>query len=181
VCWTFWGPKVAELIAYHTIFFLLFLSDSVTSSTYLINYIKLLVTEWCENRTTKMMIRADWFSRCKGKIIHCSWRSSHPLSLVQVLFWEEGSQQSDADRVRVINKTALLSGLKGSTVYVISVRAQNSAGLGPSSSSLNIATKKPRESANSTQDGVCLLKQPFSDWFKCNIYRICQTLHMLDV
>uniref|UniRef100_A0A8C5H9M9 Contactin-3-like n=1 Tax=Gouania willdenowi TaxID=441366 RepID=A0A8C5H9M9_GOUWI len=60
-----------------------------------------------------------------------------------VLFWEEGSQQSEAERVRVINTTALLSGLKGGTLYLISVRAQNSAGLGPWSPALNISTKKP--------------------------------------
>lgn len=45
--------------------------------------------------------------------------------------------------MRVINTTALLSGLKGSTVYLISVRAQNSAGLGPCSPAFNITTKKP--------------------------------------
>uniref|UniRef100_A0AAQ5YVZ6 Contactin 4 n=1 Tax=Amphiprion ocellaris TaxID=80972 RepID=A0AAQ5YVZ6_AMPOC len=50
---------------------------------------------------------------------------------------------SDADIVRVINSSALLSGLKGSAVYLISVRAQNSAGLGPCSPSFNITTKKP--------------------------------------
>ncbi|KAM4587784.1 contactin-4 isoform 1-T1 [Odontesthes bonariensis] len=81
--------------------------------------------------------------------IEVSWESVPPGSsrekiiAYEVLFWEEGSQQSEADGVRVISNTALLSGLKGSTVYVISVRAQNSAGLGPSSSSLNITTKKP--------------------------------------
>uniref|UniRef100_A0A8C5H961 Contactin-3-like n=1 Tax=Gouania willdenowi TaxID=441366 RepID=A0A8C5H961_GOUWI len=51
--------------------------------------------------------------------------------------------QSEAERVRVINTTALLSGLKGGTLYLISVRAQNSAGLGPWSPALNISTKKP--------------------------------------
>uniref|UniRef100_A0A8C9Z7P6 Contactin-3 n=1 Tax=Sander lucioperca TaxID=283035 RepID=A0A8C9Z7P6_SANLU len=64
-------------------------------------------------------------------------------SSVQVLFWEEGSQQNEAERVRVIDATSLLSGLKGSTVYLISVRAQNSAGLGPCSPAFNITTKKP--------------------------------------
>uniref|UniRef100_A0A3B5AXQ0 Fibronectin type-III domain-containing protein n=1 Tax=Stegastes partitus TaxID=144197 RepID=A0A3B5AXQ0_9TELE len=69
--------------------------------------------------------------------------SSEKIIAYEVLFWEEGSQQSDADIVRVINSTAFLSGLKGSTVYLISVRAQNSAGLGPCSPSFNITTKKP--------------------------------------
>uniref|UniRef100_A0AAQ4R5Y9 Contactin 4 n=1 Tax=Gasterosteus aculeatus aculeatus TaxID=481459 RepID=A0AAQ4R5Y9_GASAC len=61
----------------------------------------------------------------------------------QVLFWEEGSEQSEAESLRVVGTTALLSGLKGSTAYVISVRAQNSAGLGPCSPAFNYTTKKP--------------------------------------
>ncbi|CAG5984343.1 unnamed protein product [Menidia menidia] len=61
----------------------------------------------------------------------------------EVFFREEGSRQTEADTVTVINSTALLSGLKSSTTYLISVRAQNSAGLGPSSSCVNITTKKP--------------------------------------
>ncbi|TNN78622.1 Contactin-4 [Liparis tanakae] len=61
----------------------------------------------------------------------------------EVFFWEEGSEQSEAERVRVFDSTALLSGLKGSTVYLISVRAQNSAGLGPCSPAFNNTTKKP--------------------------------------
>uniref|UniRef100_A0A3B4UBQ3 Fibronectin type-III domain-containing protein n=1 Tax=Seriola dumerili TaxID=41447 RepID=A0A3B4UBQ3_SERDU len=69
--------------------------------------------------------------------------SKEKIIAYEVLFWEEGSQQSQADRVKVINSTALLSGLKGSTVYLISVRAQNSAGLGPCSPAFNITTKKP--------------------------------------
>uniref|UniRef100_A0A673CAA7 Contactin 4 n=1 Tax=Sphaeramia orbicularis TaxID=375764 RepID=A0A673CAA7_9TELE len=68
---------------------------------------------------------------------------SEKIIAYEVLFWENGSWQSDADRVRVINTTARLSGLKGSTDYQISVRAQNSAGLGPSSPVFNITTKKP--------------------------------------
>lgn len=70
------------------------------------------------------------------------------VSLVQVLFWEEGSEQSEAESLRVVGTTALLSGLKGSTAYVISVRAQNSAGLGPCSPAFNYTTKKPRESTH---------------------------------
>uniref|UniRef100_A0A671Z276 Contactin-4-like n=1 Tax=Sparus aurata TaxID=8175 RepID=A0A671Z276_SPAAU len=57
------------------------------------------------------------------------------------LIW--GMKRSVAERVRITNTTALLTGLKGSTVYLISVRAQNSAGLGPCSPALNITTKKP--------------------------------------
>uniref|UniRef100_A0A668RUC0 Contactin-2 n=1 Tax=Oreochromis aureus TaxID=47969 RepID=A0A668RUC0_OREAU len=83
-----------------------------------------------------------------------AWARAVSASEIEV-FWEPvpprsnsekivgGLEQSEADRVRVINCTALLSGLKGSTRYLISVRAQNSAGLGPCSPPFNITTKKP--------------------------------------
>uniref|UniRef100_A0A3Q2C979 Fibronectin type-III domain-containing protein n=1 Tax=Cyprinodon variegatus TaxID=28743 RepID=A0A3Q2C979_CYPVA len=61
----------------------------------------------------------------------------------KIIGYEESSQQTEADRVRVTNCTALLSGLTSSTVYLISVRAQNSAGFGPSSPSFTVTTKKP--------------------------------------
>ncbi|XP_033977662.1 contactin-4 isoform X2 [Trematomus bernacchii] len=69
--------------------------------------------------------------------------SSEKIIAYEVLFWEEGSEQSEAEAARVIDTTALLSGLKGSSAYQIAVRAQNSAGLGPCSHALNITTKKP--------------------------------------
>ncbi|XP_064812574.1 contactin-4-like [Oncorhynchus masou masou] len=61
----------------------------------------------------------------------------------EVLCWEEGVQESDAEIVKVTDTVALLSGLMGSTLYLISVRAQNSAGAGPSSPAVNVTTKKP--------------------------------------
>uniref|UniRef100_A0A674CSZ3 Contactin-4-like n=1 Tax=Salmo trutta TaxID=8032 RepID=A0A674CSZ3_SALTR len=69
--------------------------------------------------------------------------SSWKIIGYEVLCWEEGMQESDAEMVRVTDTAALLSGLKGSTVYLISVRAQNSAGAGPSSPAVNVTTKKP--------------------------------------
>uniref|UniRef100_A0A4W5NSN1 Contactin 4 n=1 Tax=Hucho hucho TaxID=62062 RepID=A0A4W5NSN1_9TELE len=69
--------------------------------------------------------------------------SSWKIIGYEVLCWEEGMQESDAEMVRVTDPAALLSGLKGSTVYLISVRAQNSAGAGPSSPAVNVTTKKP--------------------------------------
>lgn len=76
-------------------------------------------------------------------------------TLIQVLFWEGSSEQREADRVRVTDSSALLSGLKSSTVYLISVRAQNSAGFGPSSPSISLATKKPREcTLNTRQESI---------------------------
>lgn len=79
------------------------------------------------------------------------------LSLVKVLFWEEGSEQSEAEAARVIDTKALLSGLKGSSAYQIAVRAQNSAGLGPCSRALNITTKKPREANHKSFISLFLL------------------------
>ncbi|XP_067362041.1 contactin-4 isoform X1 [Channa argus] len=69
--------------------------------------------------------------------------STEKIIAYEVLFWEEGSQQSEAEQVRVTDTAARLSGLKSSTVYLISVRAQNSAGLGPCTPAFNISTKKP--------------------------------------
>ncbi|XP_075997483.1 contactin-4 [Genypterus blacodes] len=69
--------------------------------------------------------------------------SSEKIIAYEILFREQGFLESDAERVRVMDTTALLSGLKGSTVYLISVRAQNSAGFGPCSPAFNITTKKP--------------------------------------
>uniref|UniRef100_A0A8C6MCG0 Contactin 3a, tandem duplicate 1 n=1 Tax=Nothobranchius furzeri TaxID=105023 RepID=A0A8C6MCG0_NOTFU len=56
-------------------------------------------------------------------------------------------------KTEVIDLYTLLSGLKGSTFYQIAVRAQNSAGFGPCSVSVNITTKKPRKSPHKTLDG----------------------------
>lgn len=89
------------------------------------------------------------------------------VSLVQVLFWEKGSRQSEAERVRISNTTALLTGLKGSTVYLISVRAQNSAGLGPCSPALNITTKKPRESTLTGPERVLCFTTCSSFYLRC--------------
>ncbi|XP_014830568.1 PREDICTED: contactin-4-like, partial [Poecilia mexicana] len=91
-----------------------------------------------------------WAHSISASEIEVYWEPVPPRSSTEniigyeVLFWEGSSEQREADRVRVTDSTALLSGLKSSTVYLISVRAQNSAGLGPSSPSISVATKKPR-------------------------------------
>ncbi|XP_041743354.1 contactin-4-like isoform X2 [Coregonus clupeaformis] len=69
--------------------------------------------------------------------------SSGKILGYEVLCWEEGVQESDAEMVKVTDTVALLSGLMGSTLYLISVRAQNSAGAGPSSPAVKVTTKKP--------------------------------------
>uniref|UniRef100_A0A8D0D2N1 Contactin 4 n=1 Tax=Sander lucioperca TaxID=283035 RepID=A0A8D0D2N1_SANLU len=71
------------------------------------------------------------------------WARAVSASEIEV-YWEPIPPGSSIRYwVRVIDATSLLSGLKGSTVYLISVRAQNSAGLGPCSPAFNITTKKP--------------------------------------
>ncbi|XP_043978218.1 contactin-4 [Gambusia affinis] len=90
-----------------------------------------------------------WAHSISASEIEVYWEPVPPRSSTEniigyeVLFWEGSSEQREADRVRVTDSSALLSGLKSSTVYMISVRAQNSAGLGPSSPSISVATKKP--------------------------------------
>uniref|UniRef100_A0A8C2L078 Contactin-4-like n=1 Tax=Cyprinus carpio TaxID=7962 RepID=A0A8C2L078_CYPCA len=61
----------------------------------------------------------------------------------EVQWLEDGSPDSDAERVRVTETSVNITGLKGSTLYLISVRAHNSAGTGPSSAPISITTKKP--------------------------------------
>uniref|UniRef100_A0A3Q0SQA0 Fibronectin type-III domain-containing protein n=1 Tax=Amphilophus citrinellus TaxID=61819 RepID=A0A3Q0SQA0_AMPCI len=80
-----------------------------------------------------------WARALSASEIEVYWAPVSPRSSSEKIV----AYESEADRVRVINSTALLSGLKGSTLYLISVRAQNSAGLGPCSPPFNVTTKKP--------------------------------------
>ncbi|XP_076124754.1 contactin-4 [Alosa pseudoharengus] len=61
----------------------------------------------------------------------------------EVVWREEGAASSAVESVRVTDTAATITGLKGSTAYLISVSAHNSAGTGPPSSPVNITTKKP--------------------------------------
>ncbi|KAM8867425.1 contactin-3 isoform 2-T2 [Synchiropus picturatus] len=81
-------------------------------------------------------IKVNWESISSGA-------SRQKITGYEVLFWENGSEQSEAGSVRVTETTARLADLKAGTVYLISVRAQNSAGFGPCSPAFNITTKKP--------------------------------------
>ncbi|KAG5835702.1 hypothetical protein ANANG_G00246800 [Anguilla anguilla] len=61
----------------------------------------------------------------------------------EVLYWEEGESESDAERLRVAETMTNITGLKGSTSYFVAVKARNSAGTGPPSAPVNVTTKKP--------------------------------------
>lgn len=65
----------------------------------------------------------------------------------QVLYWTDDPKESTAGKVRVNgNITAQnITGLKANTVYFATVRAYNTAGMGPSSAPVNVTTKKSRE------------------------------------
>ncbi|KAK3575085.1 hypothetical protein QTP86_019738, partial [Hemibagrus guttatus] len=65
------------------------------------------------------------------------------ISGYEVLLWEEGSLGSKAIKERVKRSPAYITGLKSSTMYLISVRAHNSGGVGPASAAINMTTKKP--------------------------------------
>lgn len=66
---------------------------------------------------------------------------------LQVLYWTDDPKESTAGKVRVNgNVTAKnITGLKANTVYFATVRAYNTAGTGPSSTLVNVTTKKSRE------------------------------------
>ncbi|KAK2534240.1 hypothetical protein Q9233_004084 [Columba guinea] len=62
----------------------------------------------------------------------------------EVLYWTDDPKESTAGKVRVnANVTARnITGLKANTVYFATVRAYNTAGTGPSSTPVNVTTKK---------------------------------------
>ncbi|NXD05913.1 CNTN6 protein, partial [Nothocercus nigrocapillus] len=62
----------------------------------------------------------------------------------EVLYWTDDPKESTAGKVRVKgNVTAkTITGLKANTVYFVVVRAYNTAGAGPSSTPVNVTTKK---------------------------------------
>ncbi|NXX85085.1 CNTN6 protein, partial [Urocolius indicus] len=62
----------------------------------------------------------------------------------EVLYWTDDPKESTAGKVRVSgNVTAKnITGLKANTVYFATVRAYNTAGMGPSSTPVNVTTKK---------------------------------------
>ncbi|XP_044066726.1 contactin-4 isoform X3 [Siniperca chuatsi] len=63
----------------------------------------------------------------------------------ELQYWGEGAKQDTASVIRTVgNKTSvLIRDLKGRSTYYMSLRAYNSAGVGPQSSIVNVTTKKP--------------------------------------
>ncbi|KAM7412144.1 hypothetical protein PAMA_021886 [Pampus argenteus] len=63
----------------------------------------------------------------------------------ELQYWGEREKQDTASVIRTVgNKTSvLIRDLEGSTTYYMSLRAYNSAGVGPQSSIVNVTTKKP--------------------------------------
>ncbi|XP_072203186.1 contactin-6 isoform X5 [Excalfactoria chinensis] len=62
----------------------------------------------------------------------------------EVLYWTDDPKESTTGKVRVNGSVTAknITGLKANTVYFATVRAYNTAGTGPSSSPVNVTTKK---------------------------------------
>uniref|UniRef100_A0A8C5U8J0 Contactin 6 n=1 Tax=Malurus cyaneus samueli TaxID=2593467 RepID=A0A8C5U8J0_9PASS len=62
----------------------------------------------------------------------------------QVLYWTDDPKESTAGKVRVSGNVTVknITGLRANTVYFATVRAYNTAGTGPSSTPVNVTTKK---------------------------------------
>ncbi|XP_077054169.1 contactin-4 isoform X2 [Siphateles boraxobius] len=90
-----------------------------------------------------------WARTLSASEIEVFWEPVHQsgskgrITGYEVQWLEDGSPESDAERVRVTESSVNITGLKGSTIYLMSVRAHNSAGTGPSSAPISITTKKP--------------------------------------
>ncbi|XP_023403769.2 contactin-6 isoform X3 [Loxodonta africana] len=62
----------------------------------------------------------------------------------EVLYWTDDSKESMIGKIRVSGNVTVknITGLKANTLYFASVRAYNTAGTGPSSTPVNVTTKK---------------------------------------
>ncbi|XP_059806228.1 contactin-2 [Hypanus sabinus] len=82
--------------------------------------------------------------------IEVSWKPVGQVTMNGILlgyeirYWRGNDKEESADRVRTpgLETTARVSGLRPSTLYHVEVRAYNSAGSGPSSSSTTVVTRK---------------------------------------
>ncbi|KAK7916146.1 hypothetical protein WMY93_011907 [Mugilogobius chulae] len=74
------------------------------------------------------------------------WNASKKRVLgYELKYWIKGEKEDTANLQRTVgNQTStIIRGLKGSATYYITVRAYNTAGTGPPSSTVNVTTKKP--------------------------------------
>ncbi|KAM7402585.1 hypothetical protein PAMP_017809 [Pampus punctatissimus] len=74
------------------------------------------------------------------------WNASKKRVLgYELRYWSRSEREDTASVQRTVgNQTStIIHGVKGSTTYYISVRAYNTAGTGPPSSTVNVTTKKP--------------------------------------
>ncbi|KAM9752126.1 contactin-4 isoform 1-T1 [Menidia menidia] len=75
-----------------------------------------------------------------------SWSNNRRRILgYELRYWGEKENQDTASVIRTVgNKTSvLIRDLQGSSTYYLSLRAYNSAGVGPPSATVNVTTKKP--------------------------------------
>uniref|UniRef100_A0A1A8CUT8 Fibronectin type-III domain-containing protein n=1 Tax=Nothobranchius kadleci TaxID=1051664 RepID=A0A1A8CUT8_NOTKA len=75
-----------------------------------------------------------------------AWSNSRRRILgYELRYWREKDKQDAASVIRTVgNKTSvLIRDLEGSSTYYVSLRAYNSAGVGPLSNIVNVTTKKP--------------------------------------
>nr|XP_020476109.1 contactin-4-like isoform X1 [Monopterus albus] len=75
-----------------------------------------------------------------------AWSNNHRRILgYELQYWGEREKQDTASVIRTVgNKTSvLIKDLEGSSTYYMSLRAYNSAGVGPQSNIVNVTTKKP--------------------------------------
>ncbi|KAG9353313.1 hypothetical protein JZ751_017890 [Albula glossodonta] len=72
-----------------------------------------------------------------------SWKSSSGRVLgYEVLYWEEGELESSAQRLRVTDTMANITGLKGSTSYLVAVKAYNTPSQPPGNIEWNLTNSK---------------------------------------
>ncbi|XP_076869807.1 contactin-4-like [Brachyhypopomus gauderio] len=74
------------------------------------------------------------------------WSTSRRRVLgYELRYWEKKEKEDMASVLRTVgNRTsAIIQGLRGSSMYYITVRAYNTAGAGPPSTAVNVTTKKP--------------------------------------
>lgn len=65
----------------------------------------------------------------------------------QIKYWRHDDKEENARKIRTFgNQTSTkITNLQGSALYHLAVKAYNTAGTGPSSATVNVTTRKPRE------------------------------------